>query len=214
VLRFLKSLMTVFSLVVLSGCAALAGLLGGGGSSSASSAAAPAAGAATASAPSLFDQVESSTKLSVFSPAALMDGNTALEQSIVQSQCDFHTADPPFLVPTNVANKNWTFYGRVNEGKSDHALGQDAQALEYRSWFGLGWPKQQLNTWPLSMVTLSEMPKEYLDDRLTMLSDHAYQVDKVETDALTKDYIADARKIQDRVQILVSTFDPNKCPTN
>ena len=64
------------------------------------------------------------------------------------------------------------------------------------------------------MTTLSEMPKEYLADRLTMLSDHAYQVDKVETDALTKDYIADARKIQDRVQILVSTFDPNKCPTN
>jgi len=211
--RFLKFLMTVFSMVVLSGCAALAGLFGGGGSSSSSSAAAPAAGAATASAPSIFDQVETSTKLSVFSPAALLDGNAALESSIVQSQCNFRTADPPFLVPTNVANKNWTFYGRVNEGKSDHSVGEDAQALEYRSWFGFGWPKQQLNTWPLSMVTLSEMPKEYLDDRLTMLSDHAYQVDKAETDALTRDYIANSRRIQDRVQILVSTFDPEKCPT-
>jgi RNase P subunit RPR2 len=57
------------------------------------------------------------------------------------------------------------------------------------------------------------MPKEYLDDRLTMLSDHAYQVNKAQTDTLTKDYIDDARKIQDRVQILVSAFDPSKCPT-
>jgi hypothetical protein len=65
----------------------------------------------------------------------------------------------------------------------------------------------------VSMVTLSEMPKEYLDDRLTMLSDHTYQVSKVQTDALTKDYIDEARKIQDRVQILVSSFDPDKCPT-
>jgi hypothetical protein len=212
--RVLKFPMSVLSLIALSGCAALAGLFSGGSSSSSSgAAAAPAAGAATTSVPSIFDQVETSTKLSVFSPAALLDGNTALDQSIVESQCQFHTADPPFLVPTNVANKNWTFYGRVNEGKSDHAVGQDAQSLEYRSWFGFGWPKQQLNTWPVSMVTLSEMPKEYLDDRLTMLSDHAYQVNKAQTDTLTKDYIDDARKIQDRVQILVSAFDPSKCPT-
>lgn len=210
--RFLKFLIGGLSVFALGGCAALAGLFSGGGSSS-SSAAAPAAGAATTSVPSIIDQVETSTKLSMFSPAALLDGNTSLDQTVVESQCEFRTADPPFLVPTTVANKNWTFNGRVNEGQSDHAIGQDAQALEYRSWFGFGWPKQQLNTWPVSMVTLSEMPKEYLDDRLTMLSDHTYQVSKAQTDALTKDYIDDARKIQDRVQILVSAFDPSKCPT-
>jgi hypothetical protein len=62
------------------------------------------------------------------------------------------------------------------------------------------------------MVTLSEMPKAYLDDWLTMLSDHTYQVNKAQTDALAADYIRESRRIQDRVQILVSAFDPNKCP--
>ena len=109
----------------------------------------------------------------------------------------FHTADPPFLVPTTTANKNWTFNGRINEGKRSEGDVGDAEALEYRSWFGFGWPKQQLNTWPVSMATLSEMPKEYLDDRLTMLSDHTFQVNKAQTDLLTKDYIEDSHKIQD-----------------
>jgi hypothetical protein len=32
------------------------------------------------------------------------------------------------------------------------------QALEYRSFFGFGWPKQQLATWPVAMTTLGEIP--------------------------------------------------------
>ncbi|HLX37106.1 MAG TPA: hypothetical protein VKR29_04870, partial [Candidatus Binataceae bacterium] len=154
-----------------------------------------------------------STKLAVFSPSVLLDGNPWIDATIVDSQCRFHTADPPFLVPTTAANKTWNFNGRINEGKGTSGTIGDAQALEYRSWFGFGSPKQQLNTWPLSMATLSEMPKEYLDDRLTMLSDHSYQVNKAQTDALTKEYIDDSHKIQDRVSILVSSFDMNKCPT-
>jgi hypothetical protein len=210
--RFLRFLLPVLSLYVLSGCAALAGLMPGGSSSSAGTTAAPAAGAATASVPSILDQVEPSTKLAMFSPAALLDGSTSLDATIVDSQCRFRTADPPFLVPTTIANKTWTFNGRVNSGQPDR-VGRDAEALEYRSWFGLGTPKQQLNTWPVSMVTLSEMPKAYLDDRLTMLSDHTYQVNKAQTDALAADYIDESRKIQGRVQILVASFDPSKCPT-
>lgn len=203
----------ILSLVALSGCAALAGLIpGGSNSNSASSSAAPATGAATVSMPSTLDQVEPSTKLAMFSPSALLDGSTSLDQTIVQSQCDFRTADPPFLVPTTTANKNWTFTGRVEKSKTSDT-GLDAQSLEYRSWFGFGTSKQQLNSWPVSMVTLSEMPKEYLDDRLTMLSDHTYQVNKAQTDALAADYINNAHKIQDRVQILVASFDPTKCPT-
>ena len=209
--RLLKFLLPVMSLFVLGGCAALAGLFSGGGGSS-SSAAAPAAGAATTSVPSIFDEVETSTTLAVFSPAALLDGNQWLDATIVGTQCRFHTADPPFLVPTTAANKNWVFNGRFNEGKGTDGTIGDAQALEYRSWFGFGWPKQQLNTWPVSMATLSEMPKEYLDDRITMLSDHAYQINKTETDELTKEYIANAQKIQAHVSILVSSFDMNKCP--
>ena len=211
--RVLKILLPVLSLVALGGCAALGALVPSSSSSSTASAAAPAAGAATASVPSIIDEVETSTKLAVFSPSALLDGNPWLDATIVDSQCRFHTADPPFLVPTTIANKTWTFNGRINEGKRSEGDAGDAQALEYRSWFGFGSPKQQLNSWPVSMATLSEMPKEYLDDRLTMLSDHTFQVNKAQTDALTKEYIDDSHKIQERVSILVSSFDPGKCPS-
>jgi hypothetical protein len=198
---FQKLLFPLFSLFALSGCAGLAGLFSGAGSSPSSTVG--------------IEQVETSTKLAMFSPAALLDGSTSVDETIVQSQCEFRTADPPFLVPTTVANKNWTFTGRVNvdEDQSDHALGHDAQAVEYRSLFGFGWPKQQLNNWPVSMVTLSQMPKEYLDNQLTMPSDHTYPLSKTQSDALAKDYIEDTKQIQDRVQILVSAFDPSKCPT-
>jgi hypothetical protein len=213
--RILKILLPLMSLFILGGCAALAGLFSGGGSTaSAASTAAPAAGAATSSVPSMFDEVETSTRLAVFSPAALLDQSPWLDATIVDSQCRFHTPDPPFLVPTTVANKFWTFNGRFSAGKSSAGTIGDAEALEYRSWFGFGWGKQQLNSWPVSMASLSEMPKEYLDDRITMLSDHSYQVDKAETDALTREYIADSHKIQERVSILVSSFDLTKCPTS
>jgi hypothetical protein len=216
VLRFLKSLCPVLSLFVLGGCAALGALFptNGGSSSSASTAAAPAAGSATLSVPSITDEVEPSTKLAVFSPAALLDGNSALDATIVNAQCRFRSADPPFLVPTTTANKSWTFTGRINEAaKGDNDYLGDAQALEYRSWFGFGWPKQQLNSWPLSMVMLSEMPQEYLDERLPLLSDQVLKDNKPQGDVLLHDFIENARQIQTRVQILVSSYDPGKCGT-
>lgn len=217
VIRFLKNLVPVFALSTLTSCAALGGLFSGGSSSGGGSggAAAPAAGAAVGSVPSIIDEVElGDTKLAVFSPSALLDGNTSLEQTIVASQCKFRIADPPFLVPNASANKGWTFVGRINPAEHDKSaepISLEAQALEYRSWFGFGWSKQQLNTWPVSMVTLSEMPEEYLQERLTMLTDHVYQLDPKQRDALTSRYIDNSQKIQDRVQILVSSFDPSKC---
>ena len=211
--RVLKFLITVFSLFAITGCAALAGLFSSGSSSSsASSSAAPATGAAVASVPSIIDEVETSTRIGVLSPPALLDGSVPIEQSVIASQCRFHTADPPFLVPTITANKNWTFTGRINEASDDDSgAGREGQALEYRSWFGFGWPKQQLNSWPLSMYTLSEMPRVYLEDRIGMLADHVYQMNPKQSDELTKNYIEDSQKIQSRVQILVSAFDPAKC---
>jgi hypothetical protein len=131
-----KSLLLVYSLLTLSGCAGLAGLFSGGSSSPSSTIG--------------IEQVETSTKLAMFSPAALLDGSASLDETIVQSQCEFHIADPPFLVPTTVANKNWTFTGRVNGDKDQSdppTIGHDAQAVEYRSLFGFGWPKQQLSNW-------------------------------------------------------------------
>ncbi len=213
--RFFKFLLPVFSLFVLGGCAALGALMptSGSSSSTAATAAAPAAGTATVSMPSITDEVEPSTKLAMFSPVALLDGNGALDATIVDSQCRFRSADPPFLVPTSVANKTWVFTGRINEGKADDSYIGDAQALEYRSWFGFGWPKQQLNSWPVSMVTLSEMPQAYLDDRLPMLSDQVLKDNKEQSDMMLRDYFENARAIQTRVQILVSAYDPGKCPS-
>jgi hypothetical protein len=124
--KFLRLPMLVFSVFALGGCTALAGLFGGGGGGS-NSAAAPAGRAATTSAPSILDQVEVSTKLAMFSPAALLDGKASLDPTIVDSQCRFRSADPPFLVPTTTANKNWTFNGRVNQSKPDDGVVSDAQ---------------------------------------------------------------------------------------
>ena len=210
--KVLKFLIAGVALFVISSCTALSSLIPGGSSGSSAPSAAPAAGAATASVPSVIDEVETSTQLAMFSPAALLAGNPSLDTTIVDSQCRFRTADPPFLMPTTAANKWWTFNGRINEGKADNNFIGDAQALEYRSWFGFGWPKQQLNTWPVSMATLSEMPKEYLDDRLTMLADHPREVNKAQTDMLEKEYIDDSREIQERVSILIASFDLKACP--
>lgn len=215
--RFVKFLLTAFSVTGLAGCAALAGLFPSGGSSASpnANAVAPAAGAATASVPSIMDQLEPSTRLAMFSPAALLDENTSLERTILDSQCRFRSADPPFLVPSLNANKLWTFYGRIEEAesKSDKPA-SIAEALEYRSWFGLGTPKQQLNTWPVVLVSLSQMPEQYLQDRITMLSDHQQPIDRAQISALTRHYIESSQNIQSRVQILVSSFDPGKCPTD
>jgi hypothetical protein len=211
----LKFLMAGLSLFVLAGCAALAGLFSSGGNSGTPSAVGPAAGAATQSVPSLLDQVEPSTRLAIFSPASLLDENASLEQTVVASQCRFRTADPPFLVPNPNSDKAWTFYGRVDEARAaDGQPATDAQALEYRSWFGFGTPKQQINTWPLTMVALSQMPAQYLNERMVMLTDHQQQIDKDDTNALAHQYIENSRNIQRRVQLLVNTFDPSKCPSD
>lgn len=208
--RFLKFLITLVALFAMTGCAALAGLFSGGSSSSSASTAAPAVGAATASVPSIIDEVEASTRIGVLSPPALLDGSAPIDESIVASQCRFHTADPPFLVPTSAANKTWTFTGRINEAKPDETADREGEALEYRSWFGFGTSKQQLNSWPLSMYTLSEMPRVYLEDRIELLTS-TLKINQQQTDALTRQYIEDSQEIQSRVQLLVSTFDSAKC---
>src|ERR1700693_1998485 len=98
--RILKILLPVFSLFALGGCAGLGALGPSSSSSSTTTAAAPAASAASASVPSIIAEIETSTKLAVFSPAAMLDSNAWLDAIIVDAQCRFHTPDPPFLVPT------------------------------------------------------------------------------------------------------------------
>src|SRR5260370_19433380 len=102
----LKHLLTALPLFVLTGCAALAGLLGGGGGATASPTSAPP--------PSFWDEVEYSTQINLMAPAALIDGSTRVEADVIQDQCRFGTANPPYFVPTVDAQKNCSFTGRLN----------------------------------------------------------------------------------------------------
>jgi hypothetical protein len=137
--------------VIVSGCAALRSL---GGGSSSGSAAADATAGAVAPGPSLFNFVGKSTKFVFVSPSALLADSPQIETSLMREQCMFHTADPPFLVPS--FNQKWLFVGRMNQGPT-------IQALEYKtiSTLGLTGP-QQLNAWPVSIVSLSDFPDAYL----------------------------------------------------
>jgi hypothetical protein len=206
VLKFLKCLMPAVSLFAVSGCALL-GLLGGGSSSS-GSAPAPgaAAGAAAIPPPSMFDEVEKSTPVGLMAPAALLDGNPRLEADVIGAQCKFRTADPPFFVPKTDADKGWNFVGRLNDRvDGDHEI-REMDAMEYRSFLGFGWPKQQLNSWPVEMATLSEMPKVYLDQRFAMLS--KIKLDEAQQKELAAQYIENSQKIEDAVRRLESTYNP------
>ncbi len=202
--KSLKYLIPVCSLFTLAGCAALAGLLPSGGGSN-TSATASGGAAATAPATSMFDEVELSSQLQVIAPSAFLEETGWLDQQIVAEQCKYATPDPPFMVPTTDAQKGWSFIGRLNEKKDGQT--QEMQALEYRSFWGFGWPKQQLNSWPVSVVTLSQMPKEYLSERLEMINNSKLSQDQI--DQLGKQYIANAGEIDDRVKRLESTYNPD-----
>src|SRR5690242_12687222 len=183
-------------------------MLGGsGGSAGGSPSPAPAAGGAAIPPPSLFDQVEKSTPVGLMSPAALLDGNPRLEADVVSAQCKFRTADPPFFVPKTDSNKDWSFVGRLNDKMDGDREMREMDAMEYRSFFGFGWSKQQLNSWPVDMVTLSEMPKVYLDQRLAMLS--KVKLDEGQQKDLAARYIDDSQKIQDTVERLEKTYNPD-----
>jgi hypothetical protein len=203
--NFVRRLLPLFSIVILCGCAAplLSALTGG---SSASSSTTPVNAAASLSSnmtpPSMFDQVEESTRVALVNPTAFLNETGRLDLAVIHAQCKFHTPDPPFLVPSEIAQKGWVFNGRLND--SGHF--REMQALEYRSFFGLGWPKQQINTWPVSMTTLSELPNWYLDQRMTMLA--GAKLEKKEQDTLTRKYVSNSQKIEEAVARLMKTYNP------
>jgi hypothetical protein len=179
--------------VIFSGCAALTSL---GGSGSGSSAAADATASAVAPGPSMFNFVGKSTKFVFVSPSALLADSPQIETSLMREQCMFHTADPPFLVPS--FNQKWLFVGRMNQGPT-------MQALEYKTIFTLGLTgPQQLNAWPVSMVSLSDFPDAYLAERLSFLG--KAQPD-VRSDVLGE-YIGNSRHIKAVSDQLIKNYNP------
>jgi hypothetical protein len=207
--RIAIPIMMWVSIFALGGCAALLGGLTGGGSGTAPPAPAASAGtivSTNATTPSIFDKVEKSTKVGLIGPAAFLNENGQLDSTVIIAQCSFHTPDPPFLVPEDAsAQKGWVFTGRLN---SDDEL-REMQAMEYRSFFGLGWSKEQTGTWPLELTTLSEMPTAYLDQRLEMIA--AAKLDKPQQDSLAQGAISDSRKIEEVVSRLEKTYNPQEC---
>jgi hypothetical protein len=195
----LATYLLALTALVLGGCAALAGL--GGSATTATSGVGGTASFVPNS--SWFDFVGRSTKIRYLGPAALLSGSNLVAGYLIEEQCAFDTADPPFLVPTVEAQKGWTFAGRLNQE-------QTLQALEYKSILTLGlWGNQQLNTWPVNMILLSDFPERYLDDRLAMLA--AAKLPPAEQKALADEYIADARKIRSTVQTAIRAYDSGEC---
>ena len=144
--------------------------------------------------------------IELIGPAAFLNENRQLDGTVIFEQCSFHTPDPPFLVPEDTsAQKGWVFTGRLN---SDDEL-REMQAMEYRSFFGLGWPKQQTSTWPLDLTTLSEMPNVYLEQRLEMID--GAKLEKAQQDNLAQSYISNSQKIEEVVGRLEKTYNPEEC---
>lgn len=176
---------------IFSGCAALASQGGSSGPSGVAESA-----ATSAPGPSLFNFVGRSTKFVFVSPSALLADSGNIEKSLIQEQCMFHNADPPFLVPT--FNQKWLFVGHMNQGPT-------IQALEYRSIFTLGLSgPQQLSAWPVSLVSLSDFSDAYLAERLPVVG--KAQPD-VRSDILA-DYINNSRRIRYITDSIIRTYNP------
>jgi hypothetical protein len=153
---------------------------------------------ATASAPgpSPLNFVGRSTKFVFVSPSALLTDSGNVEKALIQEQCMFHSADPPFLVPA--FSQKWLFVGHMNQGPT-------IQALEYRNILTLGLSgPQQLNAWPVSLVSLSDFSDHYRAERLPVIS--KAQPD-VRSDILAE-YIDNARHIRGVTDMLIRNYNP------
>ena len=189
-----KTIQLLLAAALFSGCAALASQ--GGSSGSGASNVAETAATTPAPGPSIFNVVGRSTKFVLVSPSALLSESSTIEKSLVQEQCLFHSADPPFFVPA--FNQKWLFVGRMNQGPT-------IQALEYRSLLTLGLSgTQQLSTWPVSLVPLSDFSDAYLAERLGFLT--KAQPD-VRSDVLAG-YIYDSRRIREMTDRIVKSYNP------
>jgi len=183
---------------IFSGCTAL----GSQGGNSGASGVAQSAATSAATGPSLFNFVGRSTKFVFVSPSALLADSGNVKKSLVQEQCMFHSADPPFLVPT--FNQKWLFIGHMNQGPT-------IQALEYRSIFTLGLSgPQQLNAWPVSLVSLSDFSDDYLAERLPVVGKS--QPD-IRSDILAE-YINNSRRIRYITDSIIRNYNPQvQCAT-
>jgi len=197
------------ALILFSSCAA-APLSAGGGSASASDIAARGgtSGAVSGSVrnPSIFDTTARSTQIAFLSPAALLSNNSSVAAAIAHEQCRFDTSDPLFFVPDEGKQINWTFTGRLDEKPY-------FQAAEYRSIFTLGLKSGplQINTWPLQLTSLADMPHMFLEQRLDAIG--RAQLNPSDQRELVQEYMQQERRIQNWVIALMNAYNPGSCQT-
>jgi hypothetical protein len=197
----MRLILILISSLGLAGCAALAA---GGTSTTTSNAETAASTVSAMPKPSAFDYVgKSNTEVKFVNPAALLTGSSRVDATVIEEQCMFHSADPLFFVPNEKAEGAWTFAGRMNKDAT-------FQALDYQSIFslGIGEGAQQVGTWPVKMVALSDFPDEYLQDRLSVVS--ADKIDGADQHALTTRYIANSERLEQRVAQLEQAYDPRE----
>lgn len=201
----MRYLIVLVTCALMSGCAG-AGLLAGS-SGTASTASTAATSASTLPSPSVFDYVgQSKIKLAFLSPAALVDGSAWTGARIVEEQCAFNNPDPPFFVPNETMNAGWTFPGKLNRDDT-------FQVLTYKSILTLGLTEgtEQLGTWPVKLITLSDFPNEYLDERLVFLNGD--KLDPSVQHELVSKYMADSQQLEARIVQLERAYDPQEeCP--
>jgi hypothetical protein len=182
--------------LALSGCAAPF-LAGAGTSSSSTTSSAASTGVSdVVTKPSIFDYTARSTRIPFMSPAALIADNPEMEAVIVRAQCKAGTPDPLFMVPDERQQPAWDFAGRLDQRRY-------FQALEYRSILTLGLVPGtvQLNTWPVELVSLSDMPQVFLEQRLAMFSNV-----KIPADDL-REIVENDLEQQARIQKVVSRLE-------
>jgi hypothetical protein len=169
------------------------------------SAAGSASGAAAndvVSNPSVLDITSSSTEVAYISPAALLTPQSGIENSIRHEQCYFKTPDPMFFVPDEGRKVNWTLAGKLDADRHFHTD-------EYRSLLTLGLVpgSEQVNSWPVELVSLADMPQVFLDQRLPILAQA--KLPDLDAHQLAQQYVEQAQRIQQIVQHLEVSFDPS-----
>ena len=69
----------------------------------------------------------------------------------------------------------------------------------------------QLGTWPVKLITLSDFPQEYLNERLAFVN--ANQLGSSEQHELVSKYMADSQQLEAHVERLERSYDPQEqCP--
>jgi len=195
-----RALLVTAAVCLCCGCAAL--LASSGSAPSAATATESGAASGAISNPSMFDYTAGSTKVEFLSPAAFLPDNQWIEARVVHAQCYFKTPDPVFFAPNWNATR-WTYAGRLNK--------QGFQSLEYKSvlTLGLGDDNVQLNTWPLQLVSLSDMPEAFLQQRLPLLAQA--KLDAADQKEMAEDDFRKAQQIRDVVDRLQRQYDPERC---